>query len=50
MLMCDLEGVAEGMTGAIVYKYDDNLCEIEYFDDEGDTIEIVTTPVDILHV
>ena len=37
--------IKKGETGTIVLLYDDKNCEVEFFDNEGDTIDVVTTPL-----
>lgn len=39
-----------GTTGTIVLEYDGKCFEVEFFDENGDTIDIVTTPVEFLEL
>lgn len=40
----DHEKIKRGTTGTIVLIYDDKNCEVEFFDEAGDTIDVLTTP------
>ena len=44
----EFKGLPAGTAGAIVLKYDSTFYEVEFFDDHGDTIDIFTTPADVL--
>lgn len=37
-----------GTEGIIVHKYDDSMYEVEFFDKSGNTLEVVTTPKQVL--
>ena len=39
-----------GTTGTIVLEYDGKCFEVEFFDKNGDTIDVVTTPVEFLEL
>lgn len=39
-----------GTTGTIVLEYDGKCFEVEFFDENGDTIDVVTTPVGFLEL
>ena len=39
-----------GTTGPIVLEYDGKCFEVEFFDENGDTIDVVTTPVEFLEL
>lgn len=39
-----------GTTGTIVLEYDGKCFEVEFFDENGDTIDVVTTPVEFLEI
>ena len=39
-----------GTTGTIVLEYDGKCFEVEFFDENGDTIDVVTTPVEFLEL
>lgn len=41
----DYKEIQKGTTGTIVLLYDDINCEVEFFDRDGDTIDLVTTPL-----
>ena len=38
----DFQNISKGTEGAIVHKYDENNFEVEFFNKEGDTIDVVT--------
>ena len=44
----DYKGIPSGTQGTIVCEYDGKAFEVEFFDDNGDTIDVVTIPVEIL--
>lgn len=46
----ELEGLAIGTKGTIVLEYDGKCFEVEFFDDEGNTIDVLTTPVDCIEL
>ena len=39
-----------GTTGTIVLEYDGKCFEVEFFDNDGDTIDVFTTPVEVLEL
>lgn len=39
-----------GTTGTIVLEYDGKCFEVEFFDENGDTIDVITTPVEFLEL
>lgn len=41
----DYKEICKGTRGTIVLLYDDKNCEVEFFDKEGDTIDVVMTPL-----
>lgn len=43
-------GVPVGTKGAIVLKYDGDFCEVEFVDDNEDTIDVMTTPMEFLKI
>ena len=47
-LIKDYKGISSGTQGTIVCEYDGKAFEVEFFDDNGDTIDVVTIPVEIL--
>lgn len=47
-LLNDFEGIKAGTIGVIVCEYDGTAFEVEFFDLEGNTIDVVTTPSDLL--
>ena len=49
-LIKEFEGLGIGTEGTIVLEYDGNYFEVEFFDANGDTIAVITTPTDILEL
>ena len=49
-LLSDYEGVLKGTEGTVVLDYDEETCEVEFFDTDGNTIDVVTTPKNLLEV
>ncbi len=47
-LKTDFEGIPAGTCGAIVLEYDGAAFEVEFFDNNGDTTAVLTTPADII--
>ena len=37
--------ISKGEKGTVVLLYDDKNCEVEFFDKDGDTIDVVLTPL-----
>lgn len=46
----DYEGIKAGTRGTIVLIYDDKYCEVEFFYEDGYTIDVVTTPLEKLEL
>ena len=46
----EFKGLPAGTEGAIVLEYDGTFFEVEFFDDDGDTIDVITTPADALEL
>lgn len=46
----EFEGLAIGTKGTIVLTYDGKFFEVEFFDDDGDTIDVLTTPVECIEI
>lgn len=46
----DYKEISKGTKGTIVLIYDDKNCEVEYFDKDGDTIDVVMTPLNKLEL
>lgn len=46
----DFQGLPVGTKGAIVLEYDGTHFEVEFFDDDGDTIDVFTTPAEKLEL
>jgi hypothetical protein len=46
----EFEGLPAGTEGTIVHKYDDSMYEVELFDKQGNTIDVVTTPQKVLEL
>lgn len=46
----EFKGLKAGTEGTIVLEYDGNYFEVEFFDDNNDTIGVFTTPVELLEI
>ena len=46
----EFNGLPVGTEGTIVLEYDGTHFEVEFFYTDGDTIDVVTTPTDILEL
>jgi len=46
----EFEGLPVGTEGTIVSEYDGKAFEVEFFDDDGDTIDIFTTPKEVIEL
>ena len=46
----EFEGIPAGTEGTIVSYYDGKMFDIEFFDDEYNTIDVLITPVEILEL
>ena len=44
----EFSGLPCGTEGTIVHDYDGAMFEVEYFDDEGNTMDVIMTPKDQL--
>lgn len=44
----EFKGLKAGTEGIIVLEYDGNYFEVEFFDDNNDTIGVFTTPIELL--
>lgn len=49
-LVQEFNGFPIGTKGTIVHKYDDSMYEIEFFDEIGNTLDVVTTPKKVLEL
>ncbi len=49
-LIKEFEGLSVGTDGTIVHEYDGNFFEVEFFDSDGDTIDVFTTPKEVLEL
>lgn len=49
-LIKEFEGLTIGTKGTIVLEYDGKFFEVEFFDDDGNTIDVLTTPVDCIEL
>ncbi len=47
-LLEDFSSVPAGTKGTIVLEYDGKYFEVELVDDAGDTIDVITTPAELL--
>lgn len=46
----EFEGLDIGTKGTIVLEYDGKFFEVEFFDDDGNTIDVLTTPVECIEL
>jgi hypothetical protein len=49
-LIQEFNGLPIGTEGTVVHKYDDVMFEVEFVDTNGDTIDVFTTPKEVLIV
>jgi hypothetical protein len=49
-LIEDFSGISAGTKGTIVLEYDGTHFEVEFVDENGDTIDVVTTPSRLLEL
>ena len=49
-LVKDFNGLPAGTEGTIVLKYDGTTYEVKFFDTNGDTIDVIATPSNILEL
>ena len=49
-LKSEFQGLPEGTQGTIVLEYDGKCFEVEFVDSDGDTIDVLTTPTDVLEL
>lgn len=49
-LIEDFSGIPAGTKGTIVLEYDGTHFEVEFVDENGDTIDVVTTPSKLLEL
>ena len=47
-ILKDFESIPSGTQGTIVCEYDGKAFEVEFFDSNGDTLDVVTTPAELL--
>ena len=46
----DYENIPSGTEGTIVCEYDGKAYEVEFFDANGDRLDVVTTPAELLEL
>lgn len=46
----EFQGLAKGTTGTIVLEYDGTYFEVEFFDSQGKTIDVLTTPKEMIEL
>lgn len=46
----EFQNLTVGTEGTIVLEYDGTAFEVEFFDGEGNTIDVLTTPADFLEL
>ena len=49
-LKTGFKGLPKGTEGTIVLEYDGTYFEVEFVDSQGTTIDVLTTPVDLLEI
>lgn len=49
-LTADFQGLIKGTEGTIVLEYDGTYFEVEFVDSYGKTIDVLTTPIDVLEL
>lgn len=49
-LVQEFKGLPVCTEGIIVHKYDDSMYEVEFFDNDGDTIDVFTTPIEVIEL
>ena len=49
-LLKDFEGINAGTEGTIVCEYDGKAFEVEFTDCNGDTLDVLTTPAELLEL
>lgn len=49
-LIKDFEGIPAGTEGTIVCEYDGKYFEVEFVDEQNETIDILTTPAELLEL
>ncbi|MBR4867780.1 MAG: DUF4926 domain-containing protein [Clostridia bacterium] len=49
-LVKDFNGLSTGTEGTIVLEYDGTYFEVEFFDSDGDIIDVFTTPADAIEL
>lgn len=49
-LNADFQGLPAETKGTIVLEYDGKYFEVEFFDSDGDTIDVHTTPAELLEL
>lgn len=47
-LKSDFNGVPAGTRGTIVLEYDGTAFEVEFFDKDGHTLDVLTTPAELI--
>ena len=47
-LITEFEGLPIGTEGTIVCEYDRKVFEVEFFDSAGNTIDVFTTPFEVI--
>lgn len=49
-LIKDFEKIPAGTEGTIVCEYDGKAFEVEFFDDDGNTLDVITVPIELLEL
>ena len=49
-LVCDFNNIPKGTEGCIVLEYDGTAFEVEFFDSDGNTIDVLTITKEFLEI
>ncbi|MGM9666160.1 MAG: DUF4926 domain-containing protein [Eubacteriales bacterium] len=49
-LVQEFNGFPIGTEGTVVHKYDDSMYEVEFFNKDGSTIGVITTPKNVIEL
>lgn len=50
ILIKDFENIPAGTEGTIVCEYDGKAFEVEFFDNDGNTLDVITVPIELLEL
>lgn len=49
-LIKDFKNIPAGTEGTIVCEYDGKAFEVEFFDNDGNTLDVITVPIELLEL